>query len=104
MESFQDSPEAGPKMRREIGSPKGAGFGYANGRMCSGKEPRLELHAPLAVHEVAFVLDQLSVLLPPLGTLVGLALNDTVGTGTLGVTVTVTDWLALPPVPVQLSV
>ena len=47
------------------------------------------LHAPEAVHEVAFVEDQVKVDPLPLATLVGLALIDTLG----GVadTVTVTD-------------
>ena len=60
------------------------------------------LHAPEAVHEVAFVEDQVKVDPLPLATLVGLALIDTLG----GVadTVTVTDWLAVPPAPVQVNV
>ena len=55
--------------------------------------------APEAVHEVALVEDQLKVEPLPLVTLVGLALSETVG----GVadTVTVADWLAVPPAPVQ---
>ena len=58
-------------------------------------------HAPEAVHEVAFVEDQLKVEPLPLATLVGLALIDTLG----GVadTVTVADWLAVPPAPVQVK-
>ncbi len=54
------------------------------------------------MHEVAFVEDQLSVELPPLETLVGLALIVTVGAA--ADTVTVADCDALPPAPVQLSV
>ena len=64
----------------------------------------LPLQAPLAVHDVAFVLDQLSVLLRPLTTLAGFALSVTVGAGVPGVIVTVTDLLALPPALVQVSV
>ena len=58
------------------------------------------LHAPEAVHEVALVEDQLKVEPLPLATLVGLALIETLGGG-LAATVTVADWLALPPAPVQ---
>lgn len=58
-------------------------------------------HAPEAVHEVAFVADQVSVELPPLATVLGLA--DKVTTGAGGVTETVADWLALPPPPEQAS-
>jgi len=54
------------------------------------------------VQEVALVEDQVSVELPPVATLVGLALIVTVGAGV--VTVTVADCAALPPVPVQVSV
>jgi hypothetical protein len=54
------------------------------------------------VHAVALVADQVSIELPPLATLVGLALKETLG----GVadTVTVADCDAVPPEPVQLSV
>ena len=57
------------------------------------------LQAPLAVQAVALVELQMSVDTPPLVTLVGLAVNVSVGTGT---TVTVTGWLTLPLGPVQL--
>ena len=59
-----------------------------------------------AVHEVAFVEDQVNVDAEPLATLVGLAVSVTVGAGGGGtaVTVTVADALALPPAPVQVSV
>ncbi len=61
----------------------------------------LPLHPPEAVQLAAFVEDQLSVADAPLLTLVGLALRLTVaGAATL----TVTDWLALPPGPLQVSV
>jgi hypothetical protein len=46
-------------------------------------------HAPLAVHDVAFVLDQLNVEDPPDAIVAGAALNVTVGDGALA-TVTVT--------------
>lgn len=60
------------------------------------------LQAPEAVHELAFVEDQVKVEPLPLVTLVGFALMDTLG----GVadTVTVADWLAVPPAPVQVKV
>ena len=60
-------------------------------------------HAPEAVHEVALVEDQLKVEpLPPV-TLDGFALIETVGDGGLAATVTVADWLAVPPAPVQVK-
>ena len=65
---------------------------------------RLPDQAPLAVHEVALVEDHVNELLPPLDTLVGLAVKVTVGAGTELATVTVTDLLALPPPPLQLNV
>jgi hypothetical protein len=58
-------------------------------------------HAPEAVHEVAFAADQVSVELPPLATVLGLA--DKVTTGAGGVTETVAAWFALPPPPEQAS-
>jgi hypothetical protein len=61
----------------------------------------LPVHAPLAVQLVAFVDAHVSVLLPPLATLLGLALSVTVGNGS---TVTVVDCAAVPPAPVQVSV
>jgi hypothetical protein len=59
-------------------------------------------HAPEAMHDVAFADDQDNMELPPLATVVGLALSATVGMGV--VTETVADCAAVPPVPVQLSV
>ncbi len=60
--------------------------------------------APDAVHDVAWVLDQLRVELAPLRTVLGLAITDTVGAGVAGVTETVTVCAALPPAPLQVSV
>jgi hypothetical protein len=59
------------------------------------------LQPPDAVHAVALVDDHVKVELPPLDTLVGLALMVTLG----GVedTVTVAAWVAVPPAPVQVS-
>jgi hypothetical protein len=57
--------------------------------------------APVAVHEVALVADQVSVELPPLATVLGLAAKVTVGVGE--VTETVADCEALPPLPVHES-
>jgi hypothetical protein len=57
---------------------------------------------PDAVQEVALVDDQVRVELPPLATVLGLALSVTVGAGV--VTVTVADWAAVPPAPVHVSV
>ena len=56
---------------------------------------------PDAVQLVAFVEDHDKVALEPLAMLVGLALSEIVGTG--ADTEIVTDWAALPPAPVQVS-
>ncbi len=56
-----------------------------------------------AVQLLALLDDQLSDADPPLLTVAGLALRLTVG-WTGAETVMVTDWLALPPGPVQVSV
>jgi hypothetical protein len=58
--------------------------------------------APDAVHELALVEDQVKVAPLPLATVLGLAAKVTVGAG--GVTDTVADCAALPPLPVQLKV
>ena len=58
--------------------------------------------APEATHEVAFVEDQLSVALLPLFIALGPTLKVTVGAA--GLTETVADCVALPPLPVQVSV
>ncbi len=60
------------------------------------------LQPPDAEHEVALVEDQVRVEAAPLATVVGLADRVTVGAGVF--TVTVADWAAVPPVPVQLRV
>jgi hypothetical protein len=57
---------------------------------------------PDAVQAVVLLEDQDSVELPPLETLVGLALSETVGVA--AVTETVTDWAAEPPAPEQVRV
>ena len=69
---------------------------------CDPLVASVPLHPPDAVQEVAWVDDQDSVELAPLATVLGLALKLTVGAGE--VTVTVADWAALPPVPVQVKV
>jgi hypothetical protein len=56
---------------------------------------------PDAVHEVAFVLVHDSCVVPPLGTLIGVAVRLTVGAPMI---VTVFESLAEPPAPVQVSV
>ena len=69
-------------------------------------EPRVALppdQPPEAVQAVALVVDQLRVELLPLTMELGLAVKLTVGGGVAGVTETVTDWVALPPGPVQVS-
>jgi len=64
----------------------------------------LPLQPPEAVHAVALVDDHVSVLLPPLATLVGDADRFTVGAGVEAMTVTEALACAVPPAPVQLSV
>lgn len=61
------------------------------------------VQAPLAVHEVEFVLDQVSVDAPPAATVVGFAVRVTVGVPAAS-TVTVTLAGVVPPGPRQLSV
>lgn len=56
---------------------------------------------PEAVQAVALVEDQVKVAAVPLVTVLGLAEKLTVGAGV--VTVTVADWVALPPLPVHVS-
>ncbi len=51
---------------------------------------------------MALVEDQVNVELPPLATLVGLALSETLGG--VAETVTVADWDAEPPAPLHVSV
>lgn len=58
--------------------------------------------APEATHEVALVEDHVSVALPPLFIALGPTLKVTVGAAAL--TETVADCVALPPLPVQVSV
>jgi hypothetical protein len=70
--------------------------------LCVPLTDSVPAHAPEAVHEVALVEAQVSVEAPPLATLVGLALKDTVGTA--ADTETVADCDADPPVPVHASV
>jgi hypothetical protein len=63
---------------------------------------REPVQPPVAVQAVALVDDQFRVEVPPLATLVGLALNETVGG--VAETVTMADCDADPPAPVQVSV
>jgi hypothetical protein len=60
------------------------------------------------VHAVAPVEVQVSVVLPPLETMLGSALIATVGAvelvGGVALTVTVADWVVLPPVPVHVNI
>lgn len=61
-------------------------------------------HAPDAVHDVAFVADQLIVALPPLTTALGPTLKLTAGAEFEAATVTVVDCFAVPPGPEQVKV
>lgn len=70
-------------------------------------EPRIGLspdHAPEAVQLVAFVVDQVTVELPPLWIALGPTLRLTVGALVDAPTVTVVDCTAVPPVPLQVRV
>lgn len=63
------------------------------------------VHVPPPLHPVVFVVDQVSVVVEPLLTVLGFAVKETVaapGGGCVTVTVTVAD--LLPPVPVQVIV
>jgi hypothetical protein len=60
------------------------------------------VHAPVAIHDVAPLVVQLISEIPPVLIEFGAALMLTVGAGVP--TVTVVDWVALPPAPVQLIV
>jgi hypothetical protein len=62
------------------------------------------LQPPEAVHDVAFVELQLSVVALPLVRLGGFALSATTGAGVLPVTITDVVALLLPPAPAQVSV
>jgi hypothetical protein len=66
---------------------------------CEPLEAFVPDQAPEPAQEVALVADQVRVELPPLTTVLGLAVKVTVGAGE--VTETVADCDALPPVPVQ---
>jgi len=68
---------------------------------CEPLSALLPLQPPDAVQAVALVLDQVSVEAPPAFTLLGVAVSVTVGA--LWETVTVADWVADPPAPVQVS-
>ena len=58
---------------------------------------------PEALQEVAFVVVQVKVELPPLTMELGLAVRLTVGAGVAEVTEIVAAWVALPPAPVHVS-
>jgi len=64
------------------------------------------VHPPEAVQEVALVVVQVSVEVPPVATLVGFAVNDTVGDGGIAVTVTLAVAAAgvVPLAPAQVRV
>jgi hypothetical protein len=70
--------------------------------LCEPLVALLPDHAPEAVQEVALADDQLKVEPLPRATVLGLAVKLTVGAG--AVTDTVADCVALPPLPVQVSV
>jgi hypothetical protein len=63
----------------------------------------LPLHPPDAVQLVALVEDQVSVAVPPAGTLDGLTDSETAGGGGAALTVTTVLACVVPPGPVQLN-
>jgi hypothetical protein len=69
--------------------------------LCVPLTGSVPVQAPEAVHAVALVEDQVKVELPPLATLLGLALSETLGA--VALTVMVADWVALPPAPLQVT-
>ena len=69
---------------------------------CDPAVASVPLQPPEALHDVAFVEDQVNVEAAPLFTVVGFAAKVTAGAGVL--TDTVADWAALPPVPLQVRV
>ena len=70
--------------------------------LCVPLTPSASAQPPLAVQEVAFVLDQVRVELLPEAIVVGLAVSVAVGAGAI-VTVALTGAL-VPPAPVQINV
>jgi len=68
---------------------------------CEPLTPLFPDQAPEPVQAVALLADQDKAALLPLATVLGLTPKATVGAG--GVTETVVDCVALPPVPVQVS-
>ncbi len=66
--------------------------------------PFAPIQAPDAVHDVALVLDHVSCDVPPLVTVDGLAVSDTVGMPVWAATVIVTFFVMLPPSPLHVSV
>ncbi len=60
--------------------------------------------APEAAQEVALVADHVRVDVPPLVTALGPTLKFTAGGFDAPAAVTVVDWVAVPPGPVQVSV
>ena len=68
---------------------------------CEPEAASAPLQPPEAVQEVALLLDQLSVLLWPSATAVGLAEKFTAGAGT---PLTLTVFETVPPLPLQLRV
>lgn len=71
--------------------------------VCEPLSAVLPDHPPEAAQEVACVLAQVITAVLPLVMVLGLTERAIVGAGVAGVTVTVADWVALPPAPVQVS-
>ena len=70
--------------------------------LCEPLVASLPLHPFEAMHEVAFVADQVKVELPPLVTVLGFAVSTTAGAGIA--TVTAVDCALVPPAPAHVNV
>ncbi|HWR49109.1 MAG TPA: hypothetical protein VN327_16090 [Pseudonocardiaceae bacterium] len=68
---------------------------------CEPLTPLVPDHPPEPEHEVAFFAAQVSVVEAPEVTVLGFAVSVTAGAE--AETVTVADWVAVPPVPVQVN-
>ncbi len=62
------------------------------------------LQPPDAAQEAAFVVDHVSVEVPPCATWAGFAESVTVGGGGTALTTTLADWVVEPPAPVHANV
>ena len=93
---FLRNPAATMRRKSKVEIPKSLALD------CEPLVALLPDQAPDAVQAVALVETHVKLELPPLATVLGLALRATVAVG-FGLTVTVVDCVALPPVPLQVN-